>query len=163
MTSLACVLTSDTFASLQQEEQRALAALLPACDQQKLSFPGKEKREGRGEGRGEGGEGGEEGRGGRGGEGGRGGRGGGREGYDSIFRSPQMVYAMDHYLRLLEAGLLEREANSEWMPSHLKRQFKSRGEGGGGGGETFPTLFFPQIGPVSFGENVPNKLLGLDP
>ena len=58
MTSLACVLTSDTFASLQQEEQRALAALLPACDQQKLSFPGKEKREGRGEGRGRGGGGG---------------------------------------------------------------------------------------------------------
>jgi hypothetical protein len=76
-------------------------------------------------------------------------------GSHSFFVNDQILSSMTHYQDLLKDGLLEESSSQLWIPSKLARAEKtSRIDK--------PEFFIPQLGEVVYGENIPNKLLGIN-
>ena len=74
---------------------------------------------------------------------------------NSVFVNDQILSSMVHYQDLLKDGLLEESSSQLWIPSKLARAEKtSRIDK--------PEFFIPQLGDIIYGENIPNKLLGIN-
>jgi hypothetical protein len=78
-----------------------------------------------------------------------------KKGSNSFFANCQVLSWMEHYQDLLRDGLLEESSSRVWIPSKLARAERTSAV-------DKPKFYIPQLGEVIYGENIPNKVLGIN-